>query len=83
MRGFPAGAAVIAAALAGGFAVTVAGAYALGWTWTGYAGNTLWDWLSMLLVPALFPTILLPALLRWISGNAAGRASKTAAGTSP
>ena len=73
----------IAAALAGGFAVTVVGTYALGWTWTGYAGNTLWDWLSMLLVPALFPTILLPALLRWISGNAAGRASKTAAGTSP
>ena len=64
----------IAAALAGGFAVTVVGAYALGWTWTGYAGNTLWDWLSMLLVPALFPTILLPALLRWISGNADGRA---------
>ncbi len=82
----------IAAALAGGFAVTVAGAYALGWTWTGYAGNTLWDWLSMLLVPALFPTILLPALLRWISGNAAARGSKShqaaiawtaTAGTSP
>jgi hypothetical protein len=82
----------IAAALAGGFAVTVVGAYTLGWTWTGYAGNTLWDWLSKLLVPALFPTILLPALLRWISGNAAARASEAhqaaivwtaAAGTAP
>ena len=67
---------VITAALAGGFAITVVGAYALGWTWTGYAGNTLWDWLSMLLVPALLPTVLLPALLKWISGNAADRASK-------
>lgn len=83
----------IAAALAGGFAVTVAGAYTLGWTWTGYAGNTLWDWLGMLLVPALLPTIVLPALLRWISRNAANRASQAhqaavaltaaAAGTSP
>ena len=64
----------IIAALAVGWIVTVIGGYALHWTWTGYAGNTLWDWLSMLL-PLVFPIILLPPLLKWVSGNAAGHAS--------
>jgi hypothetical protein len=62
------------AALAAGWIVTVIGGYALRWSWTGYAGNTLWSWLGMLL-PLVFPIILLPPLLRWASGNAAGRAS--------
>ena len=66
----------IMAALAVGWIVTVIGGYALRWTWTGYAGNTLWDWLQLLLLPLVFPTILLPALLKWVSGNAAGRASE-------
>jgi hypothetical protein len=55
---------------------TVIGGYAVQWTWTGYPGNTLWEWLQMLLVPLVFPTILLPFLLKWISGNAAERAAK-------
>jgi hypothetical protein len=62
-------------ALAAGWIVTVIGGYALRWTWTGYSGNTLWDWLQMLLVPLVFPTILLPFLLKWVSGNAARRAA--------
>ena len=66
----------IMAALAAGWIATVIGGYALRWTWTGYAGNTLWDWLQLLLLPLLFPTILLPALLKWVSGDAAGRASE-------
>ena len=62
-------------ALAVGWIVTVIGGYLLRWRWTGYAGNALWDWLTLLLLPLVFPTILLPALLKWISGNAAARAS--------
>ncbi len=62
-------------ALAAGWIVTVIGGYALRWAWTGYSGNTLWDWLQMLLVPLVFPTILLPFLLKWVSGNAAERAA--------
>jgi hypothetical protein len=62
------------AALAAGWAATVIGGYALHWSWTGYAGNTLWNWLEMLL-PLVFPIILLPPFLTWVSGNAAGRAS--------
>ena len=66
----------VMAALTAGWVVTVIGGYALGWRWTGYQGNTLWDWLGLLLLPLVFPTILLPALLTWISGDAAGRASQ-------
>jgi hypothetical protein len=64
----------IIAALAAGWIVTVIGGYALQWRWTGYPGHTLWDWLGMLL-PLIFPAVLLPPLLKWVSGNAAGRAN--------
>ena len=74
----------IIAALAAGWIVTMIGGYALHWAWTGYgektrnpplnpALNTLWDWLGLLL-PLVFPIILLPPLVKWVSGNAAGRA---------
>jgi len=66
----------IIAALAVGWIITVIGGYVLRWAWTGYAGNTLWDWLQLLLLPLVFPTILLPALLKWVTGDAAGRASE-------
>ena len=83
----------IIAALAAGWIVTVIGGYALQWQWTGYAGSTVWGWLGIFL-PLVFPTLLLPPLLKWVSGNAAGRASAAyqtatartaiaAAGTSP
>jgi hypothetical protein len=65
----------IVAALAAGWVVTVIGGYVLQWKWTGYAGNTLWDWLGMLL-PLMFPIVVLPTLLKWVSGNSAGRASE-------
>ena len=54
--------------------MTLIGGYAWRWTWTGHRGNTLWDWLQLLLLPLVFPSILLPALLEWTSGNAAERA---------
>jgi len=49
--------------------LTVIGGYAWAWTWTGYQGNTLWDWLQLLLLPLVFPTILAPALLRFVAGD--------------
>ena len=66
----------IMAGLAVGWVLTVIGGYLLRWTWTGYSGNTLWDWLQLLLLPLVFPAFLLPALLNWVSGDAAGRASE-------
>lgn len=58
------------------WAVTIIGGYALRWTWTGYQGNTLWDWLGLLLLPLVVPTVLLPAAVTWVSGDAAQRAEE-------
>ena len=68
-----------------GWTVTIIGGYALRWNWTGYEGNTLWDWLQLLLLPLVVPTILLPIALKWVSGNAAQRAqeAREAARNSP
>ena len=62
------------AAVSAGWIITVIGGYGLQWTWTGYPGNTLWDWLQLLLVPLVFPTILIPAMIKWVSGDADRRA---------
>ena len=39
-------------AIAVAFAVLLVGGYELGWTWTGFDGRTLWDWLELLVLPA-------------------------------
>jgi hypothetical protein len=65
-----------AASLAIGWIVTLVGGYAFGWTWTGYAGNTLWDWLQLLLAPIAINVFVVPALIRLVSGNVAARADQ-------
>ena len=67
---------------AAAWAVTVIGGYGLDWKWTGYPGNTLWDWLQLLLLPLVVPTVLLPGALSWITGSGAraGGAAETAGG---
>jgi hypothetical protein len=59
-----------------GWVITVVGGYALRWSWTGYQGNTLWNWLQLLLLPLVVPTFLLPAVTKWFKGNAAQRAQE-------
>jgi hypothetical protein len=59
----------VLALLAVGWIVSLVGGYVWAWSWTGYQGNTLWDWLGLLLLPLVFPTIL-PALVDWVSGSA-------------
>jgi hypothetical protein len=46
------------------FIIVVIGGYALDWTWTGFQGNSLWDWWKLLLIP-----FVLPAVLAWISAH--------------
>jgi hypothetical protein len=65
-----------AGALAIGWIVTLVGGYALGWTWTGYSGNTLWDWLQLLLAPIAINIFVVPTLIRLVSGNVAERAAQ-------
>lgn len=54
--------------------VTLVGGYAEPWKWTGYPANTLWDWLQLLLAPLVVSTVVVPAAVRWVSGDAARRA---------
>ncbi len=44
------------------FVAIVVGGYVGHWSWTGFRGNTLWDWLHLLLLPLLLPTVIVPAL---------------------
>jgi len=64
------GAAAGVVAAAAGWVLSIVGGYEWHWTWTGYQGNTLWDWLQLLLLPLLVPTLLMPAVVRWVSDNA-------------
>jgi hypothetical protein len=56
-------------------AVVIAGGYGLGWTWTGFAGEKLWDWLHLLLLPTV--AVLLPEWFK--KGMPIGRAGGIAA----
>jgi hypothetical protein len=58
---------VALAVLAAAWLITVIGGYDWGWKWTGYQGNTLWDWLQLVLLPLVVPTILAPAAVNFVS----------------
>lgn len=55
------------ALLGAGWLISVVGGYTLSWSWTGYQGNTLWDWLQLLLLPLIVPTVLVPLAGRWVA----------------
>jgi MFS family permease len=48
-------------------AVLALGGYLGGWTWTGFRGNTLFDWLHLFLAPLLLPLVLVPAVRGWFA----------------
>ena len=56
-----------------GFAAFAACAYLLPITWTGFVGNTMWDWIKLLFIPILMPLVLVPAVTDWISAGISGR----------
>jgi hypothetical protein len=61
-----------AAALAAGAAVFVAlvlAGYLAHWRWTGFTGNTAWDWLHLLLLPLLVPAVIVPLLRPMVAGR--------------
>ena len=59
--------AAAAACLIAGLAVAAVGGYVYHWHWTGFEGNTLFDWLKLLIVPLLLPVVLAPAVARWLA----------------
>jgi hypothetical protein len=48
-------------AVAVALALVLAG-YLVPWDWTGFTGNTAWDWIKLLLLPLLLPTVVLPRM---------------------
>jgi hypothetical protein len=46
------------------FLVVVLAGYLVPWEWTGFSDNKGWDWLKLLLLPVLVPTVVLPLLQR-------------------
>ena len=66
----------VAVVLVTGFIVTIIGGYAANWKWTGYKGNTLWDWLLLVLAPLAVGTILVPSLTKLLTGGADERAAE-------
>jgi hypothetical protein len=64
--------------LATAWLITVIGGYVWGWNWTGYEGNTLWDWLQLLLLPLIVPTVLAPAAVNFVSRPATNQRAQPA-----
>jgi hypothetical protein len=58
------------------FAVVVVLGYTLDWRWTGFRGNTLWDWLHLFLLPIVLATAIVPAALAALE-SASGGGSRT------
>jgi hypothetical protein len=54
-------AAILAVGVAVFIALALAG-YLAHWRWTGFTGNTAWDWLHLLLLPLLVPAVIVPLL---------------------
>lgn len=44
---------VVLTAVGAAFVILIVGGYALDWTWTGFQGNTFWDWLELLALPVV------------------------------
>lgn len=53
----------VALIVAAVFGLLVLGGYLGHWTWTGFTGNTLWDWLHLLLAPLLIGVVAVPTLV--------------------
>ena len=58
-----------AAVLLAVFCMIVLGGYLVPWDWTGFTGNTFVDWLQLLVLPILFPTVVVPAAAAWLTAK--------------
>jgi hypothetical protein len=65
----------LSAAAATFIAVVVVG-YLAQWHWTGFAGNTVWDWLHLLLLPLLVPAVIVPVLRTVLAERFSDRAGR-------
>jgi hypothetical protein len=49
------------------FVALVLAGYLLHWAWTGFEGNTLFDWLHLFVAPLLLPLVVIPAAGGWMT----------------
>ena len=61
--------AVAFTALVSGLVALVLVGYLRPWTWTGFTGNTLWDWIQLLAVPLLVPTVVVPVAVGYMAAG--------------
>jgi hypothetical protein len=61
-----------AAVFLAGFGVLILFGYIEPWDWTGFAGNTVLDWVQLLILPILFPTVVVPAAAAWLTAKREG-----------
>lgn len=57
------------AVIIAGFGVLIAFGYMAPWDWTGFTGNTLLDWVQLLFLPIVFPTVVVPAAAKWLTAS--------------
>jgi hypothetical protein len=74
--------ALVAAGLTA-FVVVVLAGYLVPWSWTGFSDNKAWDWLKLLALPVLLPTVVLPALGRYLDRLSSPETPGAAAPESP
>lgn len=46
--------------------VAAIGGYHYGWGWTGFEGNSLFDWVRLLVGPLVIPLVAAPMASRWL-----------------
>lgn len=59
----------IGALLLTAFGLLIACGYLVPWAWTGFTGNTFVDWVQLLILPVLFPTLVVPAAATWLTAT--------------
>ncbi len=59
-----------------GFGVLIVFGYVAPWDWTGFTGNTFLDWMQLLILPILFPTVIVPAAAAWLTAKRAADAER-------
>jgi MFS family permease len=60
----------IGAALLAVLGLLIVCGYLVPWSWTGFTGNTFVDWVQLLILPVLFPTVVVPATAAWLTATA-------------
>lgn len=59
------------------FVGLVLAGYLAHWRWTGFTGNTVWDWLHLLLLPLLVPVVIVPMLRPVVSRRFSAEAQES------